>query len=116
MDTANKIAELNDRLRKNTADNPLGRGVITQGVTVFLQEHDTFGMTELMQRIADYDSFTEDNDPHGEHDFGVMMIGDEKLFWKIDIYADQNCILGSPHPADQKQSYRVLTVMLAGEY
>ncbi|ORE90101.1 hypothetical protein ATO13_23516 [Stappia sp. 22II-S9-Z10] len=66
--------------------------------------------------VAEFSTFTEDNDPYGEHDFGCVEIEQNKVFWKIDIYADCDCKLGSLHPADPSRSYRVLTIMLAHEY
>jgi hypothetical protein len=31
-----------------------------------------------------FDTFTNDNDPHRERDFGSFDLDGEKLFWKID--------------------------------
>jgi hypothetical protein len=61
------------------------------------------------------DSFTEDNDPHGEHDFGAFEHEGARIFWKIDYYAP-DMEHGSENPADPKQTVRVLTIMLASEY
>ena len=68
--------------------------------------------------VAKFNSFSEDNDPHGERDFGAFTIEGvpEKIFWKIDYYADKSCTTGSEDPADPKQTFRVLTIMLASEY
>ena len=62
-----------------------------------------------------FDSFTEDNDPHGEHDFGAFDFKDERIFWKIDYY-DAACEYGCEDPADPSKTTRVLTIMLASEY
>ena len=59
--------------------------------------------------------FTEDNDPHGEHDFGSFELAGRKFFWKIDYY-DANMEFGSEDPADPAKTTRVLTIMLAEEY
>jgi hypothetical protein len=37
--------------------------------------------------VRGFDAFTEDNDPHGEHDFGSFCLAGERLFWKIDYYS-----------------------------
>jgi hypothetical protein len=51
-------------------------------------------------------------------DFGTFTMQDvpEKIFWKIDYYADKSCATGSEHPADPAQTFRVLTIMLASEW
>jgi Protein of unknown function (DUF3768) len=64
--------------------------------------------------LALFDSFTEDNDPHGEHDFGAFEHEGQRIFWKIDYYAP-DMEHGSENPADPKQTVRVLTIILASE-
>jgi hypothetical protein len=66
-------------------------------------------------KVESFDSFTEDNDPHGEHDFGAFEHEGQRIFWKIDYYA-RDREHGSENPADPKQTVRVLTIMLASEY
>ncbi len=65
--------------------------------------------------MRDFEDFTADNDPYGEHDFGAFQLGGEKLFWKIDYY-DLALEMGSPDPADPAVTRRILTIMLAEEY
>ena len=55
------------------------------------------------------------NDPHEEHDFGVVEHGGVRCFWKIDYY-DREMEMLSPDPADPSVTTRVLTIMLADEY
>jgi hypothetical protein len=43
-------------------------------------------LAELRRAVAAFDSFTEDNDPYGERDFGAIELGSERYFWKIDYY------------------------------
>jgi hypothetical protein len=69
----------------------------------------------ILKQVVAFDQFTEDNDPHGEHDFGSFHHGDETIFWKIDYY-DHDLQRGSPDPADTAVTTRVLTIMLAEEY
>ncbi len=49
------------------------------------------------------------------HDFGAVEIDGEKLFWKIDYY-NRDMTAGSEDPANEKETRRVLTIMLAIEY
>lgn len=67
----------------------------------------------LLGAVRDYNWFTEDNDPHGEHDFGSLMWHSEKVFWKIDYY---NRTLNGWEDPTSSECQRVITVMLANEY
>ncbi|QQR52002.1 DUF3768 domain-containing protein [bacterium] len=97
-----QIAHLNDTFRRG------GFGVmVTKGVR---ELGDAAG---IMRAVREFNTFSEDNDPHGEHDFGTIMWLGEKLFWKIDYY-DAKLEFGE-YPLSQK-CRRVLTVMLANEY
>lgn len=101
-----KIRDLNDRARTSF----LGcRVMITSGVQAL---DDVVG---VLMKVRTFDAFTEENDPHGEHDFGSFRHGGETLFWKIDYY-DLTLTAGSEDPTDPDVTVRVLTVMLASEY
>lgn len=88
-----------------------GRVVATSGI--FEQFQNDF--LTVLQMVRNYEDFSEDNDPHGEHDFGAFDYMGHKIFWKIDYY-DRQMEMGSPDPADPAQTTRVLTVFLASEY
>lgn len=103
-----QIRTLNDRFRRTGVG---GRQLITPGIN-------DLGLADMLiirQMVAQYDDFSEDNDPHGEHDFGCLNYGGEKIFWKIDYY-DTTLTWGSPDPTDPAVTTRVLTIMLAREY
>ncbi len=75
---------------------------------------------ETAERVAAFDTFTKDNDPHGEHDFGSFDHDRNRIFWKIDYY-DRASFgtghdTGSEDPSDPAKTLRVLTIMLASEY
>ena len=103
IERAGKISALNDALRRAA---PMS-ATVTSGVYELPDLHG------LMQAVREFDSFTEDNDPYDEHDFGSLEWHDEKVFWKIDYY-DQALEYGED-PLSSK-CRRVLTVMLASEY
>ena len=105
---AAKIAALNDRARQRV--DPC-RWVITQGVLAC----DPITVAELLIAVEDFDSLTEDNDPYGERDFGVIKLNGNTFFWKFDYY-DVDLQMHSPDPSDATVTTRVLTVMLADEY
>ena len=72
-------------------------------------------MARALAAVRDYCDFTPDNDPYGEHGFGVFDLDGVKLCWKIDSY-DLALEYGSPDPGDAEKSRRVLTILLAEEY
>lgn len=107
-----QIRALNDTMRRNIF-NPAAFGdvILTAGVSA-LRDEDRF---ILIGEVQSFEDFTEDNDPHGEHDFGAINFKGERYFWKIDYY-DTNLEFHSPDPADKKLTRRILTIMLADEY
>ena len=109
--TTTIIAKLNDQCRTAFGVYPNTRVVLTPGFTI-LPPNDQSAILEKVQR---FNSFTEANDPHGEHDFGAIDHNGEKVFWKIDYYAP-DMEHGSEDPSDPKQTVRLLTIMLASEY
>ncbi len=108
INTAQRIKELNDAFRRTGHG---GRMLLTAGIGALPVQH----QVEILMRVRAHDEFTEDNDPHGEHDFGSFTHQGCELFWKIDYY-DAACEFGSEDPADPTKTTRVLTVMLADEY
>jgi len=108
-DDTTKIRDLNDRFRRDFPAN--GRRYITDGIFAL----DSDDRDAILEKVRTFDTFTEDNDPHGEHDFGAFDFKGERIFWKIDYY-DAACKHGSENPADPAQTTRVLTIMLAEEY
>ena len=106
--SAEKIRELNDAFRSTMTG---GRVMMTAGVDALSNVHKTL----LIERVRTFDSFSADNDPHGEHDFGSIDFLGRKFFFKID-YFDATMQFGSEDPADPAKTTRVLTIMLAEEY
>ncbi len=105
-----RIRQLNDRFREWTFP-PLGELMVTASLTAL----DLDDFMAVMTKIREFDAFTEDNDPHGEHDFGAFDHAGTTYFWKIDYY-DRLKEYGSPDPADPSVTCRVMTVMRADEY
>lgn len=104
----NDLARLNDQLRRNGIG---GKLLATQGIISLSQTV----RSSLMKSITQFADFSEDNDPHGEHDFGCVELNGAKFYWKIDYYDTQYEGL-SPNPLDQSVTRRVMTVMRADEY
>jgi hypothetical protein len=106
MPNTEKIRALNDAFRKSFRG---GNIFVTPGVTMRQD------LPEIVQRVRNYDGFGQGNDPHREHDFGALKIGEDVLFWKIDCY-DVDMQYGSLDPSDPAVTCRVMTIMLAEEY
>ena len=107
------IQEQNDRFRKGDTTIP-GTFVVTNGVQALLEEAGESGR-DLAAAVQNFDDFTEENDPYGEHDFGKLSFLDAELFWKIDQY-NTTYDGGSEDPTDLTKTCRVLTIMLTHEY
>ena len=108
------LAVQNDAFRKGLPHQPVLRGerVHTAGIEARGLE----AILDIWRSVRAFDTFTEANDPYGEHDFGAFdhpLAG--KVFWKIDYY-DADLAFGSPDPQDPVLTRRVLTVLLAEEY
>src|SRR3546814_20115100 len=93
-----------------------------------LHEGDQSCVREL---IETFEAVDEDNDPHGEREFGTIYhIADgrwttgrprlrederERVFWKLDYY-DRQMEFASDDAANPAITRRVLTIMLSDEY
>ena len=111
-DSSNRIAELNDALRRSPLDRTRGRLYITAGV----RAHGPAFVTRAITMMMAFDQFNADNDPYHEHDFGAFEIGEVRLFFKIDYFDKRDPDLGAEDPSDPSTTERALTLMLADEY
>ena len=103
-----KIALLNDMLRRTFSG---GKVVMTPGVAALSEED----LANTLQHVREFNEFTEDNDPHGEHDFGNFTLAGETYFFKVDYYSP-DMEGGSEDPSDPQKTTRVLTILRADEY
>ncbi len=101
----NQIAALNDAFRTTFRG---GKVVMTAGVN---ELPDCVKATAL-RLVAEFNEFTEGNDPYGERDFGSFELVNRKFFWKIDLYEEPDVKDANGEPVVT----RVLTLMLAEEY
>lgn len=99
---------LNDELRRNFTN---GQVFITRGIKGL----DEVTIRAIVQAVAAFDVFTDDNDPHGEHDCATLTVEGVEILWKIDYY-DLQLECHSPDAADPAVTRRVLTIMLVEEY
>lgn len=116
-ETAAKIAAQNDAFRKSMAqiaagpDVPKGRVVMTRGVS----ELEPDKLQELITKVITFDAFDTDTDPYGWHEMGVIEIGDQTVWFKIDLL-DENYTYGASEPDDPRFTRRVMTLLFPSEY
>ena len=120
-----RIARLNDLARGAIAV------VCTAVATVGFRSLPEADQSRVRELIETYDAFDEDNDPHGERDFGTIyqVVGGqwtterprvrdderERVFWKLDYY-DRDLAGASEDAANPAVTRRILTIMLSDEY
>src|SRR3954453_634089 len=97
-----RVRTLNDLLRRHRLG---GQVVLTPGVLAL-------GLDLLLlidDAVARFDAFTPDNDPYGEHDFGLVRVQGHVVLFKIDYYDLDRCG-HSPDPADPNVTCRVMVI------
>jgi len=105
-----KIRELNDLYRK-TSDEKIGQTVLTRSVA----DMDIADRENIVSLTRNFDSFNEENDPHGEHDFFSFEYLGVKFMAKFDYY-DKTLKHGTEFPEDPDRCTRVLTIMCASDW
>jgi len=112
------VASLNDDMRAKITSPAPNIAIMTAGILAEVDSNPALAFAkqiELMAIIANFADFTEDNNPHGERDFGAFDWQGIRCFWKIDCY-DKAADGGSPNPADPAVTCRILTILRADEY
>ena len=103
-----KVRDLNDAMRKHGIGGPI---MLTVGIRSLGDKV----VDRIVDAVRNYDTFTEDNDPYKEHDYGSVVVDGNKVLWKMDYY-DRDLRYGSPDPSNPAVTKRILTIMLASEY
>lgn len=105
-----EIAELNDKFRR------AGPYMLTAAIEAYGRDF----VVLAVEGVRWFSDFNEDNDPKGEHDFGMFTLAGQQVCWKIDYYTKpargQMCHRAAAEdPADPTKTDRLLTIMLASE-
>ena len=66
IDATLEIRRLNDSFRRSPSGG--GKRLMTAGIGALPPED----QAAILAKVIAFDAFTEDNDPHGEHDFGAF--------------------------------------------
>lgn len=90
-----------DNFRKQMPSvSPPNRLVLTQGVSSL----GFINICKVFTIVRNYNDFSPDNDPYGEHDMGFFEFQGDRMLWKIDDYNGEEGL------------QLILTVMYAEEY
>lgn len=103
-----RICELNDAFRKTFAGGKMVMGASVAALPDMVK-------ASALVKVPQFNDFTSDNDPHGEHDFLSFDLCNRTFFWKCDYY-NIEMDSGSEDPADPEKTMRVGTLMLADDY
>ena len=106
------IASDNDKLRQSIF-NSLGKNKLVLSSDV--SQLNLIDGIEVLKLVKEFNIFTKDDDPYGEHDFGSFDFKDINYFWKIDYY-DNDLKFHSEDKLNAEKTIKVLTVMKASEY
>lgn len=90
---------------------PAGKLVITAAV---LARGDAF-LAACLSAIGTFEEFPPENDPDGHHDFGVVTVSGQPVWFRIDLY-DRTYEYGSEAPADLAATARALTVLFPEDW
>jgi len=101
------ITKENDLFRTTMISSPLHKVVVTAGV------HADPNLEKIITAVRDFKAFSEDNDPHGEHDCAMFDVGDTKYMFKIDYFDPTFHVGADPH---EGKVARLLTILRADEY
>ncbi|TFL17235.1 DUF3768 domain-containing protein [Jannaschia formosa] len=66
--------------------------------------------------VAAQTVFPEEDDPDGLHDFGAVEVAGRRVWWKIDLYADETLAWGSERPDDPARTVGVLTILFPEDW
>lgn len=101
-----KISERNDRLRTTLRPDTKNRVMLTKLVA------ESPDKEAILKAVREFNSFSEENDPYGEHDFGMMEVNGGEYCFKCDYF---NHDLTEGADPEEEDYTLVLTIMEASE-
>lgn len=104
--TSSRISRSNDAFRRGESQN----GMILVSPDVSSRGNDF--VEAAINAIGHFNKFDHFNDPHGEHDFGQVKIGETVLSWRIE-YLDNELRQHSRDATSDNQTVRLLLVATA---
>jgi Protein of unknown function (DUF3768) len=98
MTKTDVIRDLNDAFRRTFVG---GAVVVTSGVEALSPDQ----RAGILMKVRGFDAFTDDNDPHGEHDFGAVDL-DGHCEDASSVQRSPKAALRNWDPDDSKTPYR----------
>ena len=117
---AARLAAQNDAFRAHqctgapylTGEALRGRLVCTAAVAAMGQPF----VVAACLAVAAQTAFPEEDDPEGYHDFGAARAQGRRVWWKIDLFSDDDLCWGSERPDDPSRTVRVLTILFPEDW
>lgn len=115
-----RIAAQNDAFRAHACGGvPYAPGGALRGcllcTAAVAAEGDAF-TAACRAAVAAQTEFLEEDDPDGLHDFGAVEVEGRRVWWKIDMFADETLHWGSERPDDPACTVRVLTIFFPEDW
>ena len=114
------IAAQNDCFRRTLGFAAKWNGQPLQGMAVTtpgFRDLPEFIQIALTREMVNCKTFDAENDPYGDHSFGVVEVNGHRAFWKVDIYdTDYSFGVSLPEATDPRHVHRVLTIYLPSEH
>ena len=117
---AARIAAQNDAFRAHACGGvPCPPGGALRGcllcTAAVAAEGDAFSVACRAAVVAQTE-FPVEDDPDGLHDFGAVEVAGRRVWWKIDMFADETLHRGSERPDDPASTVRVLTILFPDDW
>ena len=115
-----RIAAQNDAFRAHVCGGvPYPPGQALRGCLLCTAAMAAEGEAFVVARcaaVAAQSEFPAEDDPDGLHDFGAVEVQGRRVWWKIDLYADETLHWGSERPDDPARTVRVLTILFPEDW
>ena len=111
-----RIAAQNDAFRRAIGPDaaPCGlRGRVA--LTRTLLARDDGFVRAVLRAVAADETFTENNDPDGDHGFGAVGVEGVTVWWKLDLH-DRVLRLAGERPDDPEATAHALTILLPEDW
>lgn len=109
------IAYQNDEFRRGLLTGKFGNLIGSIWLSPGAAQQGKDFMNACLIKIHDFNMFNEDNDPFGDHSYGLVTVEDKRAMWKFD-YLDLARKNASPEPENPAVTHRLLCIFMPNEY